>query len=127
MGARASYAPARSGLMLVLAVALTAGVAGCGKRGPNNALGHRQQFDGQYFRAKIDKDRDNRAQFIVSVNDAGRSLVGAREAGRVKAVEYCIRQYGLSDIDWVQSPDVEDDELSLVNGDLILSGACKGW
>ncbi|MBY6166459.1 lipoprotein [Pseudooceanicola nitratireducens] len=110
-------------LSLVAVTALTA----CGRKGNNNMFGNRQSFDGQYFRVKLDKDRANRAAFVVTVNDAGRSVLGAREAARHRANTYCIRQYGRSDLTWDVSPDVEDADLPIVNGALVLSGECQGW
>ena len=98
------------------------------KNASENVFGAHQTYEGVRFRAKLDSDREDRANFVVTVNDAGQSLSGAREAARHQAVEYCIKQYGLSEIDWEVSPDVEDDAaLPIVNGDLIMPGECKGW
>lgn len=112
--------------LIISLVALTA-LSACAKRGNNNLFGNREAYDGQYFRAKIDRDRDNRAAFSVSVREANRTLTGAREAARHKANEYCIRQFGSSDLTWDVSPDVDDATLPLINGDLVLSGECAGW
>jgi len=112
---------------LILSLAAVTALSACSKRGENNMFGNRQAYDGVYFRAKVDKNRDNRAAFTVSVRDAGKTLTGAREAARHRANEYCIRQFGSSALTWDVSPDVEDTALPLVNGDLILSGECDGW
>ncbi|WP_407492659.1 hypothetical protein [Pseudooceanicola sp. MF1-13] len=113
------------GALVISLVALTA-LGACGKRG-GNAFGNRIAFDGAYFRVKVDRDRDMPQAFTVTVRDAGKTLDGAREAARHKANEYCIRQYGNSDLTWDVSPDVDAAALPLVNGDLILSGECDGW
>jgi hypothetical protein len=107
-------------------VALTA-VPACGRIGKGNPWGNRQLFDGQYFRVRVTSERDDRATFIVVVSDAGKTLIGAREAGITKASEYCVKKYGRSDMVWASGPNVEDDQLQIVNGDLILKGTCDGW
>ena len=113
-------------VLILSLVALTV-LSACSRGQRGNLWGNRQMFDGQYFRAKLESDKTNRKAFQVTVNDARKTLVGAREAARVKAVEYCIRQYGRSDITWAQAPDVEDANLTLVNGALVVSGECAGW
>ncbi|WP_375173513.1 hypothetical protein [Pseudooceanicola sp.] len=110
-------------LSLVAVTALTA----CNRGGKGNPWGNRQLFDGQYFRVKLDSDKDDRRQFVVTVNDAGKSLVGARTAAITKASEHCVKGFGTSDMVWEVSPEVEDAELPLVNGDLVLKGTCDGW
>lgn len=113
--------------VMILSLVALAALSACGKSGSRDLFGVRQAYDGVYFRAKVDADRDNRQFFTVSVKDAGQTLVGAREAARHKGNEYCIRQFGTSDITWAVDPDVEDAQLPLVNGELILSGECAGW
>ncbi|MBY5932235.1 hypothetical protein KUV51_04420 [Tateyamaria omphalii] len=105
-----------TGILLIAALVLTA----CS--GERRA--ERVAFDGVFFRAnssKVDKQRD---QFEVSVSPVSASLEGAREAGRYEAIRYCIKQFGSSDIAWIEGPDAEDGTLR-TNGDkLILRGAC---
>lgn len=111
---------------LILLAAVTT-LAACGNGNGNNALGNRQSYDGVYFRARVSDAKDNPAQFTVTVNNATRTLAGARDAARTGAHEHCIKQFGVSDLTWQTSPDVEDAQLPLSNGDLILSGTCDGW
>lgn len=94
-------------------------LAGCGENRP--------LFDGATFRAKLDADRADARSFSVEVRDAGKTLAGAREAGRFEAVRHCIETFGNSRIDWVQGPDAEDSALRIEDGDLILTGRCAGW
>ncbi|MBB04575.1 MAG: hypothetical protein CML03_03515 [Pseudooceanicola sp.] len=111
---------------LILALVAMTALSACAKNG-GNPFGNREAYDGHFFRVKLDRNRDDRAAFGVTVNDAGRSLIGAREAARQKANEYCIRQFGRSDLTWVVSPDVEDAQLPIVNGALVMRGECAGW
>ncbi|EAQ01808.1 hypothetical protein OB2597_00285 [Pseudooceanicola batsensis HTCC2597] len=114
--------------ILILALVAVTALSACSRQGGGrNLLGNRVEFDGQYFRTRVSSDRENRAAFVVTVRDPGRSLVGAREAARHKANEYCIRQYGLSDIEWDISPDAEDAALPIIDRELVLSGVCEGW
>lgn len=111
---------------IILALVAMTGLTACGK-GKGNPWGNREQFDGQYFRVKASGDRDARQNFVVTVNDARKTLAGARGAGIARANEYCIREFGRSDLTWDISPEVEDAQLPLVNGDLVLRGTCDGW
>lgn len=92
-----------------------------------NPWGNRQLFDGQYFRVQASANKEDRTQFVVTVHDAGRSLVGARMAAVTRANQYCVTQFGRSDLVWEVSPEVEDAQLPIANGDLILRGTCDGW
>lgn len=87
----------------------------------------RQAFDGVAFRASLAAEKEDNRNFTVEVRDAGQSLAGAREAGRYEAVQHCIENFGNSRMSWSQGPDVEDAELQIVDGDLILKGQCAGW
>lgn len=113
------------GAIVISLVALTA-LGACGK-GKGNMFGNKQAYDGVYFRPKVDSKRDSREVFTVTVRDAGKSLVGAREAARHAANKHCIQQFGSSDLTWDVSPDVEDAALPLINGSLVLSGQCEGF
>ena len=103
-------------------VALTA-LSACTK----NPWGNRQLFDGQYFRTQAGGIKEDRTQFVVTVHDAGRSLVGARMAAVTRANQYCVQQFGRSDLTWDVEPEVEDALLPISNGDLIMKGTCDGW
>ncbi|MCM2560864.1 hypothetical protein M8756_02630 [Lutimaribacter sp. EGI FJ00015] len=95
-------------------------VAGCGDETT-------QTFDGMTFRASLDADREAPHDFVVEVRDAGKSLAGAREAGRYEAVRYCIETFGNSRMTWLQGPDADDADLRIENGNLIMQGQCAGW
>jgi hypothetical protein len=85
------------------------------------------RFNGEYYPAKVSRDRDARKQFQVAVRQVDRGLTGAREAGRYEATRYCLKNFGTSDIAWVNGPDAEEGRLQLSNGRLLLSGSCVTW
>lgn len=101
-------------------------VAGCStaKRLVDSSYSNRVLFEGMYFPARLASAREDRLNFSVTVSRVDQSLSGAREAGRYEAAKHCIENYGRSDVDWAKGPDVEDAELQLVNGQLILEGRC---
>jgi len=94
---------------------------GCGDRAA------KVRFNGEYYPAKVSRDRDAREQFQVAVRRVDRGLTGAREAGRYEAMRYCLKEFGTSDIDWVNGPDAEDGRLQVSNGRLVLNGECVTW
>ncbi|WP_306154947.1 hypothetical protein [Roseovarius sp. MMSF_3281] len=108
-------------ILALVALAATMGLSACGDRA------ERVRFNGEYYPAKVSRDRDTRKQFQVSVRRVDRGLLGAREAGRYAATRYCLKEFGTSNIDWVNGPDAEDGRLSISNGRLSLSGACVTW
>jgi hypothetical protein len=87
---------------------------------------NRQAFDGQFFRASVAADRTAPADFVVRVQQAGKSLTGAREAGRFEATRHCIRYFGNSDAVWTVGPDSPDEALVLDGDTLVLTGRCTG-
>ena len=105
----------RGGLISLLAVAT---VVSCGPS-EDSIL-----FDGQFYRARLDTDRDNRSDFTVSVRPVSASLAGAKEAARYEAVVYCVNRYGSSDITWVVGPDSPDESLTISDDTLFLRGEC---
>lgn len=101
-------------------VALALTVAGC------TAQDKRLSFDGQFFRAKSQRvTKDDYLNFIVTVQQAAKSLEGARQAGVHEATYYCLANYGTSRIKWVQGPDVPDAALSFDKDALVLRGECN--
>ena len=84
----------------------------------------RVAFDGVFFRGSASKVDGQRQNFEVSVTPVSASLEGAREAGRYEATRYCIRQFGSSDIAWVEGPDAEDGTLRISGDKLLLTGTC---
>ncbi|WP_299591628.1 hypothetical protein [uncultured Tateyamaria sp.] len=104
-----------TGALLIAALLLSA----CQER-----RSERVAFDGVFFRAtsgKVDKQRE---QFEIGVSPVSASLEGAHEAGRYEAVRYCIKQFGSSDIVWIEGPDAEDGRLRISGDKLLLRGTC---
>lgn len=87
---------------------------------------NRQAFDGQFFRAAIAFDRDAPADFVVRVQDAAKTLTGAREAGRYEATKHCIEYFGNSESVWQVGPDSPDEALVFDGDALVLTGRCAG-
>lgn len=108
----------RSGVIIGAALSCLIAVSACGIND------NRPGFDGHQFRAKLSKVDKQRDQIVVTVSDASKSLVGAREAGRFEATKYCISQFGSSNVAWVNGPDAEDADLVIKDGKLELRGAC---
>ena len=102
-------------LVLIGALALSA----CQERRAD-----RIAFDGVFFRSSSSKVDGVREEFQVSVGPASASMDGARAAGRHEATRYCIRNFGSSDIRWLQGPDAEDGTLTIVNDRLLLRDTC---
>lgn len=104
---------------MILAVAAgSIALSGC------NDLSDEPVFDGQRFRTKVSDIDDNRAAFRVRVREPGKSLDGAREAGRYAATGYCISNFGSSDIAWRLSPDDPPENIVIIDGELVLEGLC---
>ncbi len=83
-------------------------------------------FDGQFFRASVAFDKTATADFVVRVQDAGKSLAGAREAGRYEATKHCITYFGNSAALWQVGPDSPDTALVFDGDALVLTGRCAG-
>ncbi|NNE53571.1 MAG: hypothetical protein HKN30_14355 [Sulfitobacter sp.] len=81
-------------------------------------------FDGHYYRTKVKKVDGQIDVFTVQIRDVSQSLEGARQAGRFAGTEYCVENYGSSDIKWEVGPDTPDAELQIVDNRLIFSGVC---
>lgn len=84
-------------------------------------------FDGVQFRARIQKSGDDRQSFVITVPKVSRSLDGAREAGRYEATRYCIKNYGTSDVVWVNSPDADEGQIVVSDDTMTFRGSCAGW
>ena len=112
----------------VLLMALMASmVAGCAGRGDMlRAKNARILFEGKYYPASIEKNKDDRRAFNIQVRDAALGIDGAREAGRYQATKYCIAQYGNSYVDWTVGPDTPADQLTTKDGSLFFAGSCRG-
>tara|TARA_R110002012_G_scaffold271677_1_gene456902 strand:+ start:201 stop:557 length:357 start_codon:yes stop_codon:yes gene_type:complete len=84
----------------------------------------RQTFEGQVYRTAIAFDRAAPADFVVRVQLAGRTLSGAREAGRHEATKHCIEYFGNSEAVWQVGPDSPDTALLFEGDTLVLTGRC---
>lgn len=112
--------------LLGLALCATLALSAC-SRSQALSKNKRPVFDGQLFRMSLAAEKDAPANFIVAVKDAGKSLAGARDAGRYEAVNHCIEYFGSSRIDWINGPDAPDEALQFQGSDLVFSGVCRGW
>jgi hypothetical protein len=113
------------GTFLILAALVV--LTGCGV--VSNVTGaltgsNRQAFDGQVFRASLAADRTDPAPFVVRVQQAGKSLTGAREAGRFEATKHCIQYFGNSEAIWTVGPDSPDEALVFDGDTLVMTGRC---
>jgi len=115
-----SHQNRRHALAVVL-LGATVALSGCADRAAQ------VRFNGEYYPAKVSRDRDAREELQVTVRRVDRGLTGAREAGRYEAMRYCLKEFGTSDVDWVNGPDAEDGRLQVSNGRLLLSGECVTW
>jgi len=113
-------------MILGLSALMLAGAAGCDRAKSAFSRGGYVE-DGVRFKPRVQGSKEDRAEFSVSVRSAERSPEGAREAARVEATRYCIKQYGNSDITWDgQSP--EDEEIVIAeDGNIYMSGRCSTW
>ncbi len=102
------------GAMILLALILAA----CDRRED------RLPFDGQFFRSDTKVIDKNKEHISVTVRPVSASLQGAREAGLYEATRYCIENYGTSNIEWVASPDAEEENLAIEKDTLTLEGMC---
>ena len=104
---------------------ITSGASGLFSRnGAGGLRGAPTEFEGVRYRTRVTIESEDRRAFATATT--GRGVVGgAAEAGRVRAVEYCLRRFGGSDIAWVVGPD--SAVANPVRGDrgaLILRGVC---
>ena len=99
----------------ICAVAL---IASCGARD------ERIPFDGVFFNAKARKVEKQNDVFTVTVKKVSQSLDGAREAGRHEGTDYCIRNFGTSQIIWGVGPDTPPAELQITGDTITFDGRC---
>lgn len=76
------------------------------------------------YKAKLSTQRGDRRAFTVTVTPASAGLEGALAAGRDKAIEYCMRNWGGSKIAWEIGPDTPVDAITVADDRVVLSGAC---
>lgn len=85
--------------------------------------GAQSEIAGLRFRTRISSTSDDKRGFSTRTRGAARNVAAAAEAGRVRAVEYCIRQFGGSEIVWTAGPEREQLPLD-EGGALVLAGTC---
>ena len=113
-------APGRMAVALLLVA--TVAVAGCSKKS------ERVYFNGNYYPSKARAaDKADRKRFTVSVRRADQGRAGAREAGRYGGKQYCLQNFGTSEIAWTVGPDAPDAVLARQSGRLTFSGTCVLW
>lgn len=84
-------------------------------------------FDGKYYPTKVKKVKGDRETFVVNVRKTSQGIDGAREAGRHGGIEYCIKNFGYSEIDWIVGPDDVAAGVARSKGNLVLKGRCRVW
>ena len=112
--------------VLITALISLATLASCGRIDRDALMGHRVAFDGQYFRASVERNRDDISALQVTVRPVSRSVLGATQAGEYEAYQHCIKYFGNSRIDWEHGPDAELGDLLIVDDVLTLIGRCEG-
>lgn len=122
-----------AGLIVGGAIALSGcgafGSLSSGASGPFSGLGgvrgSQSQIDGVRFRTRVSPVTADDRGFTAVTRGAARNLAAAAEAGRVEAVEYCIRRFGGSEIVWTAGPDRPAEQTPLdERGSLVLAGTC---
>ena len=118
-----------------LAIAVVLGLSGCATLGSlangvsapfrgGGLRGSQSEIDGLRFRTRLSDTGDGRA-FTTVTRGAVRGPAAAAEAGRVQAVEYCLRRFGGSEILWSAGPEAAADGSRLDgSGALVLAGVC---
>ena len=107
---------------VTLLLVATVAVAGCSKKS------ERVYFNGNYYPHKARAvDKSDRKRFTVSIRRADQGMAGAREAGRYGGKQYCLKNYGTSEIEWRVGPDAPDAVLAQQPGRLTFSGECVLW
>lgn len=89
----------------------------------DGARGQLAELDGLRFRSRVASDSDNRRAFTVATRGADRNAGAALEASRLRAIDYCLRLVGGTDIGWSLSPDREEASLN-EDGSITVSGTC---
>ncbi len=105
---------------LVILTCLAVTLSACGKNADK-----RIRFDGEIFRGNAKAtDKADRTYFIATAGPVSKSLEGAREALRYEGTKYCIKWFGISDIDWDVDPQAEATALPIDGDKLIIKGRC---
>ena len=122
--------------ILGLAVALAIGLSGCATLGSlasgvsapfrgGGLRGSQTEIDGLRFRTRLSDAGPEGRAFTTVTRGAARGPAAAAEAGRVQAVEYCLRRFGGSEIVWSAGPEAAAAGARLdASGALVLAGVC---
>ncbi|WP_299814214.1 hypothetical protein [uncultured Jannaschia sp.] len=104
---------------------LSSGASGLFDRnGAGGLRGAPTEFGGVRYRTRMTVGTEDRRSFATATTGPG-AATDAAEAGRVRAVEYCLRRFGGSDIVWSVGPDsVPVRPLRDDRGALVLRGVC---
>lgn len=81
-------------------------------------------FDGKFFRTKVKKVDKQWDVFTVEIRDVSQSLEGARQSGQYAGIEYCVGQFGTSDVIWTVGPDTPAEQLRIVDDRMTFRGRC---
>ena len=116
--------PSPSGTLRI-AAALAAAFAfaalgGCTEGGEND-------FVGSEYRSKSWPVKGDRQAFLVVVSGAEAGSSAPREAARYRATQYCLGNFGTSDIDWTVGPETPDEGQRRWRGGLVFYGRCRIW
>lgn len=111
---------ARGGACLLLVAGLA--LSGCAKKES------RVYFNGNYYPTKGKHvGKDDRREFVVTVRRANQGEAGAREAGRYGGKQYCLKNYGTSEIEWAVGPDAPAGTYDASKGSIAMRGTCILW
>lgn len=116
-----SYSRRAGRALAIGALCSVAALAACSKKED------RVYFNGIHYPSKETAGKDDRKLFKVAVRRVEKGMDGAREAGRYGGTRYCLKNFGTSEIEWIQGPDAEDGTLVVEGGRLILTGRCVLW
>ncbi|WP_308917540.1 hypothetical protein [Jannaschia sp. LMIT008] len=122
-------------LRLPLALTLLLSLSACGFSGigsgdsrpfgGNGLRGQSVEVGGVRFRSRLASTGPDRRGFVVTTRGAARSVVGALEAGRVRAHGHCLSRFGGTDVAWSVSPDRPVEQVRLEEGGTVtLAGTC---
>ena len=109
-------------LTTIVLLTMAMAVAGCANKS------ERVLFDGNYYPTKARAaDKSDRQNFNVSVRRAAEGLRGARAAALHAGQQYCLKNYGTSEIAWTVAPDAPQATNLGSSGNLVASGRCLLW
>ena len=97
-------------------------VSGCSERT------ERVVFDGNYYPGKARGDKADRRNVTATVRRAGQGIAGAQKAAVHAATQYCINNFGTSEIAWSGVAEGQEAPAYARSDDrLSVSGRCAIW